>query len=125
MALLEADVNFQVVKDFVRDVQEAALGEKVLSGLNPTQQIVGIVHEKLVHLLGDAAVPIKRAPNGPTIILMAGLQGSGKTTTCGKLALWLRKHKKKNPLLVAADLQRPAAVEQLQTLGKQLGIELK
>lgn len=122
LALLEADVNYQVVKDFVREVQDEALGEKVLSGLNPTQQIVGIVHEKLVHLLGDAAVPIKTAAKGPTIIVMSGLQGSGKTTTAGKLARYLTKQGR-HVLLVAGDVYRPAAIEQLRQISLQAEVE--
>ena len=122
MALLEADVNYQVVKQFVREVTDEAMGEKILSGLNPTQQIVGIVHEKLVHLLGDAAVPIKPAPKPPTVVVMAGLQGSGKTTTAGKLArLFARQGHR--PLLVAADIYRPAAIEQLRQVAATAGVE--
>lgn len=122
MALLEADVNYQVVKQFVRDVTDEALGEKILSGLNPTQQIVGIVHQKLVHLLGDAAVPIKLSPKPPTVIIMAGLQGSGKTTTAGKLArLFARQGHR--PVLVAADIYRPAAIEQLRQVAATAGVE--
>lgn len=121
LALLEADVNYQVVKDFVRDVQDEALGEKILSGLNPTQQIVGIVHSKLVALLGEAAVPVKLASRPPTIILMAGLQGSGKTTTAGKLARHFSRQGHK-PLLVAGDIYRPAAIEQLRQVGESAGI---
>ena len=123
LALLEADVNYQVVKDFIRDVQDEALGEKVLSGLNPTQQIVGIVHQKLVHLLGDAAVPIRLAARPPTVIVMAGLQGSGKTTTAGKLARYLARQGHR-PLLVAADIYRPAAIEQLRQVGAQVEVEV-
>lgn len=122
LALLEADVNYQVVKQFVREVQEEALGEKILSGLNPTQQIIGIVHQKLVHLLGDAAVPIKLSPKPPTIIILAGLQGSGKTTTAGKLALMFLRQGHR-PLLVAADIYRPAAVEQLRQISAKAGVE--
>lgn len=134
MALLEADVNYQVVKQFVRDVTEEAVGEKVLSGLHPAQTIVGIVHQKLVHLLGDAAVPIKMSPKPPTVIVMAGLQGSGKTTTAGKLARYFRQQGHR-PLLVAADVYRPAAIEQLRqvattaeaeffTMGEQSPIDI-
>lgn len=123
MALLEADVNYQVVKQFVRDIQDEALGEKILSGLNPTQQIIGIVHSKLVALLGEAAVPIKLAPKPPTIIIMAGLQGSGKTTTAGKLGRYFSKQGRR-VLLVAADVYRPAAIEQLRQVGASLDIEV-
>ena len=123
LALLEADVNYQVVKQFVRDVTDEALGEKILSGLNPTQQIIGVVHEKLVHLLGDAAVPIKLAPRPPTVVIMAGLQGSGKTTTAGKLGRYFTKQGHR-VLLVAADIYRPAAIEQLRQVGAGIGLEV-
>jgi signal recognition particle subunit SRP54 len=119
-ALLEADVNFKVVKQFVERVREKALGQDVLKSLTPAQQVVGIVHEQLIELLGEAArLEMSRTP--PTVIMLVGLQGSGKTTTAAKLALQLRKAGQ-NPLLVAADMYRPAAVQQLQTLGKQLNI---
>ncbi|MEN6302122.1 MAG: signal recognition particle protein [Armatimonadia bacterium] len=123
MALLEADVNYQVVKQFVREVTDEALGEKILSGLNPTQQIVGIVHDKLVKLLGDAAAPIKLSPKPPTVIIMAGLQGSGKTTTAGKLARHFTKQGHK-VLMVAGDVYRPAAIEQLKQVGANAGVEV-
>ena len=119
-ALLEADVNFKVVKTFVERVRERAIGQEVLKSLTPAQQVVSIVHDQLIELLGDAArLETSRTP--PTIIMMVGLQGSGKTTTAAKLALQLRRAGQ-NPLLVAADMYRPAAVQQLQTLGKQLNI---
>ncbi|HEX6811019.1 MAG TPA: signal recognition particle protein [Planctomycetota bacterium] len=121
-ALLEADVNFQVAKDFVADVRQRVLGQKVIEAVEPGQQFVKCFHDALTDLLGGQSKGLPVADNGPVVLMMCGLQGSGKTTTCAKLALWLRKNKKKNPLLVAADLQRPAAVEQLQSLGKQLGI---
>jgi signal recognition particle subunit SRP54 len=121
-ALLEADVNFQVAKEFVADVRQRVLGQKVIESVEPGQQFVKCVHDALTELLGGQQVGLPVAPLSPLVLMMCGLQGSGKTTTCAKLALWLRKHKKKNPLLVAADLQRPAAVDQLQSLGKQLGI---
>jgi len=121
-ALLEADVNYQVAKDFVRDVKERAMGQEVLKAVQPGQQFVKVFHDALTDLLGGEPTPLPVASNGPLILMMAGLQGAGKTTTCAKLALHLKQRKKKNPLLVAADLQRPAAVDQLQTLGKQLGI---
>jgi len=121
-ALLEADVNFQVAKEFVADVRQRVLGQKVIESVDPGQQFVKCFHDALTELLGGQATGLPVASNGPLVLMMCGLQGSGKTTTCAKLALWLRKQKKKNPLLVAADLQRPAAVEQLQSLGKQLGI---
>jgi signal recognition particle subunit SRP54 len=121
-ALLEADVNFQVAKEFVADVRQRVLGQKVLDAVEPGQQFVKCFHDALTDLLGGQATGLPHADQPPVVLMMCGLQGSGKTTTTAKLALWLRKHKKKNPLLVAADLQRPAAVEQLQSLGKQLGI---
>ena len=120
LALLEADVNFQVVKDFVAQVKERASGQDVLKGLDPGQQVVKIVHEELTSLMGsgDSRLAFGKPP---TVILMAGLQGSGKTTTSAKLALLLRKAGK-TPALVAADLQRPAAIDQLEQLGRQLQI---
>ncbi|HEY1015701.1 MAG TPA: signal recognition particle protein [Herpetosiphonaceae bacterium] len=123
MALLEADVNFKVVKSFVAKVREQAVGETVTKSLSPGQQVIKIVHDELVHLLGDANVPINesRSRETPTIIMLVGLQGAGKTTMAAKLALHLRK-KGKTPLLVAADIYRPAAIKQLETLGKQLNI---
>lgn len=123
LALLEADVHYQVVKDFLRDIQQDALGEDILRGLNPTQQIVKIVHEHLVHLLGDGAVPIRTASRPPTVIMLVGLQGSGKTTTAGKLALAFRKQGSR-PLLCATDIYRPAAIEQLRQVGEQVGVEV-
>ncbi len=122
-ALLEADVHFKVAKEFVADVKERALGQEVLKSVDPGQQFVKVFHDELTELLGGEKVGLPVATdNRPLILMMAGLQGAGKTTTCAKLALWLRKTRKKNPLLVAADLQRPAAVDQLQTLGNQLGL---
>ncbi len=120
LALLEADVNFQVVKDFVAQVKERASGQDVMKGLDPGQQVVKIVHEELTALMGtgDSRLAFGKPP---TVILMAGLQGSGKTTTSAKLALLLRKAGKK-PALVAADLQRPAAIDQLEQLGRQIQI---
>ena len=121
MALLEADVNFKVVKDFVAKVKERAIGEEVLGSLTPGQQVVKIVNDELTALMGGNQSRILIASRPPTVIMLVGLQGAGKTTTAGKLALHLRKQGKK-PLLVAADVQRPAAIDQLQTLGKQLDI---
>jgi signal recognition particle subunit SRP54 len=121
-ALLEADVNFQVAKEFVADVRQRVLGQKVIEAVEPGQQFVKCFHDSLTELLGGQQVGLPIAPQSPLVLMMCGLQGSGKTTTCAKLGLWLRKNKKKNPLLVAADLQRPAAVDQLQSLGKQLGL---
>jgi signal recognition particle subunit SRP54 len=118
LALLEADVNFRVVKDFVGRVRERAVGEEVTRSLTPAQQVIKIVHEELVTTLGEHNEPLVFAPRPPTVVLLAGLQGSGKTSTAAKLARWLvTKHRR--PLLVACDLQRPAAVKQLQVLGEQ------
>ncbi len=122
-ALLEADVNFKVAKDFVQRVEERAVGTEVLKSLTPGQMVVGIVHDELVQLLGGGAVHLAQSPKPPTVIFVVGLQGSGKTTFSGKLAVWLR-HKGKAPLLVAADLVRPAAVEQLRVLAKQVNIPI-
>ena len=121
LALLEADVNFRVVKDFVARVKERALGQDVARSLTPGQQVVKIVHEELTALMGTADSKLVFASKGPTVILLAGLQGSGKTTAAAKLALLLRKEDRA-PALVAADLQRPAAVDQLQQLGRQIQI---
>ncbi len=121
LALLEADVNFKVVKDFVERVRERALGQDVLKSLTPAQQVVKIVHEELTELMGSGSSKLAYAGKPPTVILLAGLQGSGKTTAAAKLALLLRKEGK-TPALVAADLQRPAAIDQLEQLGKQIQI---
>ncbi len=121
VALLEADVNFKVVRQLVATVRERALGEKVIESITGAQQVVKIVHDALVEMLGGEAVPLARADRPPTVLLLVGLQGSGKTTTAAKLANVLRKQGRR-PLLVAADVYRPAAIEQLRTLGKQLGI---
>jgi signal recognition particle subunit SRP54 len=123
VALLEADVNFKVVRQLVATVRERALGEKVLESITGAQQVVKIVHDALVEMLGGEAVPLARAERPPTVLLLVGLQGSGKTTTAAKLANILRKQGRR-PLLVAADVHRPAAIEQLRTLGKQLGIPM-
>ncbi|NCB38805.1 MAG: signal recognition particle protein [Erysipelotrichia bacterium] len=124
MALLEADVNFKVVKNFVKRVKERAVGTEILKSLTPTQQVVKIVLDELTVLLGSDRAKINISPKKPTVILMAGLQGSGKTTTSAKLGLHMRKDEKKNPLLVACDIYRPAAVKQLQVLGDQLSMEV-
>jgi signal recognition particle subunit SRP54 len=121
LALLEADVNFEVVKDFVGRVRERAVGADVLKSLTPGQQVVKIVHEELTSLMGAGDSRLAFASRPPTVILLAGLQGSGKTTAAAKLALLLRKEGRK-PGLVAADLQRPAAIDQLQQLGRQIGV---
>ncbi|HET9416208.1 MAG TPA: signal recognition particle protein, partial [Candidatus Limnocylindria bacterium] len=122
LALLEADVNFKVVKDFVARVRERAVGTDLLTGLNPGQQIVKIVHDELVEVLGGTRHQLK-LDGRPSVLMMVGLQGSGKTTTAAKLAVRLRKEGKK-ALLVAADVYRPAAVDQLVQLGDQIGIEV-
>ncbi len=121
LALLEADVNFKVVKEFISKVSERAVGSDVLESLTPGQQLVKKVHEELIELLGREQSKVTFAPKPPTIFMMAGLQGAGKTTTAGKLANLLRKQGK-NPLLVACDVYRPAAIKQLQVLGNQLNI---
>ena len=121
LALLEADVNYKIVKEFIATVQEKALGEEVLKSLTPGQQVVKIVKDEMTELLGGQTSGINFTPNPPTIIMLVGLQGSGKTTTAGKLANLLRKQGKK-PLLVACDIYRPAAIKQLQVVGAQLNI---
>ncbi len=121
LALLEADVNFGVVKDFVARVRERAMGAEVMDSLTPGQQVVKIVHEELTSLMGEAGTKLSFSNRPPTVILMAGLQGSGKTTACGKLARLLAKQKR-SPALVACDVYRPAAIQQLQTLGKSLQV---
>ena len=121
LALLEADVNFKIVKEFIKVIEEKALGQDVLKSLTPGQQVVKIVKDELVTLLGGEESKINFTPNPPTIIMLVGLQGSGKTTTAGKLANIIRKQGK-NPLLVACDVYRPAAIKQLEVIGKQLNI---
>jgi signal recognition particle subunit SRP54 len=121
MALLEADVHLQVVREFVARVRERAVGEEVTKALTPAQQVVKIVNDELVAILGGESKPLRYAPKPPTVIMLAGLQGSGKTTAAGKLATWLRS-KGKQPVLVACDLRRPAAVQQLVLLGEQAGV---
>ena len=121
LALLEADVNFKIVKEFISKVEKKALGQDVLKSLTPGQQVVKIVRDEMTELLGGVTSKINFTPNPPTIIMLVGLQGSGKTTTCGKLANLLRKQGKK-PLLVACDVYRPAAIKQLQVVGGQLNI---
>jgi signal recognition particle subunit SRP54 len=122
LALLEADVNFKVVKDFVKKVSERAVGQEVLKSLTPGQQIIKIVNEELTELMGGEQSKIAVSNRPPTVIMMVGLQGAGKTTTSGKLANLLRKKYNRKPLLVAADIYRPAAIKQLETLGKQLSM---
>ena len=121
LALLEADVNFEVVKQFVAQVRERALGQEVLKSLTPGQQVVKVVHEELTALMGAGSSKLAFTGRPPTVILLAGLQGSGKTTAAAKLALLLRKEGRK-PGLVAADLQRPAAIDQLEQLGRQIQV---
>lgn len=124
LSLLEADVNFKVVKTFIADVKEKAIGEKILKGLNPGQQVVKIVHEELKKIMGDEASELNINPSGLTTIMTIGLQGSGKTTAIGKLGVYIRKRYKKKVLFVAADVYRPAAIEQLKVLGKQVSIDV-
>ncbi|ATO43962.1 signal recognition particle protein [Loigolactobacillus coryniformis] len=121
LALLEADVNFGVVKDFVKTVRERAIGSEVLESLTPAQQIVKIVDEELTKVMGEEAVPLNKAPHIPTIIMMVGLQGAGKTTTAGKLAYRLKENEHGRPLFIAADVYRPAAIDQLQVVAQQVG----
>lgn len=121
LALLEADVNFKVVRSLITRIKEKAVGKEVLESLTPGQQVVKIVHEELIELLGSKNEKIQLAPNPPTIVIMVGLHGSGKTTTSAKLARHFRRHGRR-PMLVAADLQRPAAIDQLITLGGQIEV---
>ncbi|MFF2586919.1 signal recognition particle protein [Peribacillus butanolivorans] len=122
LALLEADVNFKVVKEFVKRVSERSVGQEVLKSLTPGQQVIKVVKEELTELMGGEQSKIAVASKPPTVIMMVGLQGAGKTTTTGKLANLLRKKYNRTPLLVAADIYRPAAIKQLETLGKQLSM---
>src|ERR671938_807591 len=121
LALLEADVNYGVVKEFVGNVRERATGAEVSKALSPGQQVVKIVNEELANLMGGTAHKLSFASRPPTVVMLAGLNGHGKTTTAGKLALFVRKLGK-NPYLVACDTYRPAAIEQLQQLGRELGV---
>src|SRR3954469_25978958 len=121
LALLEADVNFKVVRDLVARIRERCLGMELHQALNPAQQVIDIVHQELIATLGGETIRITYAPKPPTVVLMAGLQGSGKTTNSAKLARWF-KQQGRNPMLVGADLQRPAAVQQLRTLAKQVDV---
>lgn len=122
LALLEADVNLQVVKSFTRNVRERAIGTEVLDSLSPAQQIVKIVDEELTKTLGSETVALNKSPKIPTIIMMTGLQGAGKTTFAGKLANYLKKNEKARPLMIAGDIYRPAAIDQLKVLGQQLDV---
>ncbi len=123
VALLEADVNVRVAKQFCADVSEKAVGQKILESLNPAQQVIKIVNEELIALMGSQNAKLAVASNPPTVIMMCGLQGAGKTTLCGKLALLLKKGGKK-PLLVGCDVYRPAAIEQLKVVGKNVQVEV-
>lgn len=123
VALLEADVNIQVAKKFCADVSEKAVGQEILKSLNPAQQVIKIVNEELIALMGSTNQKLNIAPKPPTVIMMCGLQGAGKTTLCGKLAVQLKKNGKK-PLLVACDIYRPAAINQLKVVGKNAGAEV-
>ncbi|MFN0195218.1 MAG: signal recognition particle receptor subunit alpha, partial [Planctomycetaceae bacterium] len=120
-ALLEADVNYEIAQDFIERVTQEAIGEKVLKSIRPEQQIVGIVHDQLINLMGPVDQSLHLRRDGITVLMMCGLQGSGKTTTCGKLAKMLLESGRK-PMLVAADLQRPAAIDQLRVIGDQIGV---
>ena len=121
-ALLEADVHFKVARDLTDKVRERVLGTEQVKGVDPSQQFVHAVNQELTELMGPEDSTLNVAKSGPTVILMAGLQGAGKTTTCGKLGKYLREKHQKQPLLVAADIKRPAAVEQLRVLGRQLDL---
>ena len=121
-AFLAADVNFNVTRDFVKSVKEKSLGAEVLNSVTPGQQIVKIIHDELVAVMGGETKEINLSGPAPVGIMMVGLQGSGKTTFAGKIALWMRSKKKRKPLLVAADVYRPAAIKQLQVLGKSIGV---
>ena len=123
LAFLEADVNYKVVKEFIASIKQKALGEKVMQSLTPGQQVVKIVKDELTDLLGSSESKLNISSNPPTIIMLVGLQGSGKTTLCGKLSNYLRK-KGKKPLMVACDVYRPAAIKQLETIGKSLNIDI-
>ncbi len=122
LALLEADVNFKVVKAFVKNVSEKCVGSEVLESLTPAQQVIKIVNDELTDLMGGSESKLEFAGVGPTVIMLVGLQGAGKTTMCGKLALQLRKNHNKKPLLVACDIYRPAAIKQLEVVGKQIDV---
>lgn len=124
LSLLEADVNYKVVKNFTAEVKQKAMGEKIMKSLTPGDQVVKVVHEELKRLMGDETSEVNYKKDGISVFALVGLQGSGKTTHCGKLANLLRKKDAKKPLLIAADVYRPAAINQLVTIGKQLGVEV-
>ncbi len=122
LALLEADVNFKVVKDFIKSVSEKAVGEEILESLTPAQQLIKVVRDELVELMGSENERLEFSKNPPSVFMLCGLQGAGKTTACGKLALNIRKTMGKRPLMVACDVYRPAAIKQLQVLGSQIDV---
>ena len=122
MVLLEADVSYKVVKDFVKTVSEKAAGTEILESLNPAQMVIKIVNEEMTALMGGQAVKLNYSSRVPSIVMVVGLQGAGKTTNTAKLAAWVKKHQNKRPLLVACDIYRPAAIKQLETVGAQVGI---
>ncbi|MGD9886957.1 MAG: signal recognition particle protein [Bacilli bacterium] len=124
LSLLEADVNYKVVKSFTAELKQKALGEKILQSLTPGEMVVKVVHDELKRLMGDEAVLVNYKTSGPSVFMLVGLQGSGKTTQAGKIAQLLRKKDGKKPLLIAGDIYRPAAINQLETIGKQLGVEV-
>ncbi len=121
-ALLEADVNYKVVREFIETVQQKAIGQEVLKSLEPGQVMIKVIHDELAAMMGPVSHEVAKASPPPTILMLAGLQGSGKTTTAGKLALYLREKQNRRPVLVACDVQRPAAIRQLQVLGEQLEV---
>ena len=122
LALLEADVNFKVVKDFIKKIKQEALGKEVQESLNPGQQVIKIVNDELTKMMGESAVTLNKSKHIPTIIMMVGLQGTGKTTTVGKLGSRLMQKEKARPLLIAGDIYRPAAIDQLEQIGEQLNV---
>ncbi|MBR0062737.1 MAG: signal recognition particle protein, partial [Oscillospiraceae bacterium] len=122
LALLEADVSYKVVKDFVKTVSERAVGQDVMESLTPAQMVIKIVNEELVALMGGQTAKLNMSPKGLTVVMLVGLQGAGKTTNGAKLAAYIKKHNNTRPLLVACDIYRPAAIKQLETVGGQLGI---
>jgi signal recognition particle subunit SRP54 len=122
-ALLDADVNFKIAKSFTDTVKQKAIGEKILTAVKPEQMMIKIVHDELALLMGESNVEINLKGN-PAVILIAGLQGSGKTTFSGKLANFLKSKRNKNPMLIACDVYRPAAINQLQVLGEQIGVQV-
>jgi signal recognition particle subunit SRP54 len=124
VALLEADVNYKIVKDFLVRVKEKSLGTDVLEAVDPSSMVVKIVHDEIVDLLGSQEVGLNYKDDGITVVMMVGLQGTGKTTSIAKVANLVKKKQNRNPLLVAADIIRPAAIEQLQTLGKSIDVEV-